>query len=234
MRIILKFSKNESLVPINNQSYVNYYIHKCLGENNEFHNSKNDYSISHLYGGKLTEDKKHLSFENGGMIVVSSKNTLFLDKIIDGIINNPYLNWGMKYKEIININESFCTGWNHFATLSPFIIKKYSDKKTYSFATINESDFVDIVKNHTIKKLNAMFPGIDLSNFMIRINNNPSHKTKLIKVKNVKNIANQCHVSIFCDKKVAEEIYNMGLGQSTGSGFGTIYKTENRDMYKIR
>lgn len=33
------------------------------------------------------------------------------------------------------------------------------------------------------------------------------------------NYANQCQVSISCDKKIAELIYNIGLGQSTGSGF---------------
>ena len=52
-------------------------------------------------------------------------------------------------------------------------------------------------------------------------------------VKNVINHANQCHISIHTNKKVAELLYNIGLGQSTGSGFGTIYKTENHKTYKI-
>ena len=46
------------------------------------------------------------------------------------------------------------------------------------------------------------------------------------------NIANQCQVSINCKKELAELIYNIGLGQSTGSGFGTVYKTENHKMYR--
>ena len=35
-------------------------------------------------------------------------------------------------------------------------------------------------------------------------------------------------------KELAELIYNIGLGQSTGSGFGTIYKTENHSLYRLK
>jgi CRISPR/Cas system endoribonuclease Cas6 (RAMP superfamily) len=64
------------------------------------------------------------------------------------------------------------------------------------------------------------------------IPNNPSHKVKRIMVKNVINYANQCHISIKCKKEVANLLFNIGVGQSTGSGFGTIYNTRNHKMYK--
>ena len=51
-------------------------------------------------------------------------------------------------------------------------------------------------------------------------------------VKNVVNYANSCHINVYTNRKVAELLYNIGLGQSTGSGFGTIYKTENRSFYR--
>jgi len=233
MRIIFEFTENTSLVPINNQSYMNYYIQKCLGDNNKYHDSKNDYSISSLYGGKLTDDELHLSFKNGGIIVVTSKNEEFLNTLICGVMSNKELKWGMKFDKINFISEIFRNGWNHFATLSPFIIKKYIDKKNYTFSTLNDSDFVDTVKKHIIKKLSKIYNGINLTDFDVKIINHPSHKVKKIMVKNVKNEANQCQVSIFCSSDVAEKIYNLGIGQSTGSGFGTIYKTENRDKYNL-
>ena len=59
-----------------------------------------------------------------------------------------------------------------------------------------------------------------------------SNRIKTIMVNNVKNVVNQCQVDIKCNKYVAELIYNLGIGQSTGCGFGTIYKTENRKLYK--
>ena len=51
-------------------------------------------------------------------------------------------------------------------------------------------------------------------------------------VKNVINKANQCQISIYTNKKIAELLYNIGIGQSTGSGFGVIYKTENHKLYR--
>jgi CRISPR-associated endoribonuclease Cas6 len=233
MRIIINFTGNKVPVLINNQSDINYYIHKCLGKNNEYHDSKNDYSISSLYGGKLNEDKKTLSFENGGYIVASSKNEEFINTLIGGVMENKILKWGMEFKDFVHINENFVNGLNHFATLTPFIIKKYTDKKNYTFATIEDDDFVSVVKNHTINKLKKIYGDIDLEGFDVKIPKNPSHKVKKVMVKNVVNRANQCHITFLCSANVAEKIYNLGVGQSTGSGFGTIYKTENHAKYKL-
>jgi len=52
-------------------------------------------------------------------------------------------------------------------------------------------------------------------------------------VKNVINHASSIQISVKTNKAVASKLYNLGLGQSTGSGFGTIYKTENYELYKF-
>jgi CRISPR-associated endoribonuclease Cas6 len=233
MRIIIRFTENKIPVLKNNQADINYYIHKCLGKNNKYHDAKNDYSISSLYGGKLSEDKNSFEFKDGGYIVVTSKNEDFINTLIGGVMNNQELKWGMQFKNFDFIKENFTNGWNHFATLSPFIIKKYVDKKTYSFVTLEDENFSELVKNHMINKLSKIYKGINLDDFEVIVNKHPSHKVKKVMVKNVINRANQCHISFFCSSDVAEKIYNLGVGQSTGSGFGTIYKTENHDKYKI-
>lgn len=244
MRIKIKFTENKTPVPMRNQSDINYYVHKCLGEGNKYHDSKNDYSISNLQGGRESETKtfqirngkkieaKNLEFKNGGYIIVTSLNSEFLNDLIKGIVNNPEFKWGMEYKNIEPIEENFFNGLNHFATLTPFIVKKYTDKKTYTFATINDDDFEEVVKSHLINKLTATNPDLNLDNFNVIIKKHPSHTVKPFYIKNVRNQANNCHVSIFCSKEVASKIYNFGLGQSTGSGFGTIYKTENHSKYR--
>jgi len=233
MRIKINFSKNTSDVPVHNQSILNSYIHKCLGANNEYHDAKNNYCISHLYGGKLNPDKQTLSFKDGGYITISSLDTNFINKLLIGIINNPMLTNGMTFAGVDHINEKFVDGWNFFATLSPFIIKNNSDKKNYSFLTIHDKGFEQEVKNYLINKLKKIDASLDLSDFDVKIPTNNSHKVKSVLVKNVINKANQCHISIHSNKKVAELLYNIGIGQSTGSGFGTVYKTENKNKYKL-
>ena len=232
MRIIIRFTKNNTPVPVKNQSFINYYIHKCLGKDNKYHNAKNDYAVSTLYAGKLNDDKKTLSFENGGYIVVTSLNDEFINTLVSGVMANKQLNWGMEFERFDFIKEKFYNGWNHFATLSPFIIKKNTDKKNYDFAVLTDDDFVSVVKNHTVNKLRAIYKNINLDDFDVKIVDHPSHKVKPLWLRNCVNQANQCQVSFFCSANVAEKIYNLGIGQSTGAGFGTIYKTENHKKYR--
>lgn len=233
MRIKINFSKNTTPVSIANQSQVNGYIHKCLGDNNEYHDSVNNYSISSLMGGRLNEDKKTLSFMNGAYIVVSSNDQNFLGRLVDGLMNNIDFICGMRFTHIQYVDtEYLCNGWNNFATLSPFIIKEYDNNGRYRFLTLADVDFQGRVKLYLMNKIKKINPKLNLNNFDLIIPNHPSHKVKKILVKNVINYANQCHISIRCDKDVAELLYNIGIGQSTGSGFGTIYKTENHNYYR--
>jgi CRISPR/Cas system endoribonuclease Cas6 (RAMP superfamily) len=41
-----------------------------------------------------------------------------------------------------------------------------------------------------------------------------------------------CHLDVICSKKVAEVIYNFGIGQLNGSGFGMVYCTQNHNIYR--
>jgi CRISPR-associated endoribonuclease Cas6 len=234
MRIKINFTESNVLLPINNQNIVNSYIHKCIGINNVYHDSKNDYCISMLCSGVLNDDKTLISYPNGCYITVSSLNMEFMNKLLIGIISNPNLYKDIKFKNIEHINEIFINGWNHFTTLSPFIIKEYKDKKNYSFLTIDNIDFEFKVKEYLINKLSKINPLFikDVENFDIKIHNHINHKVKYIKIHNVKNLANKCQIDIKCTKQIAELLYNIGIGQSCGCGFGTIYKTENHKIYK--
>lgn len=231
MRIKILLSGTNNQLPINNQDIVNSFIHRALGKDNKYHNQKNDYSISSLQGGKWIPETNNISFVKGGYITISSLNKEFLDDILLGLYKTSF-HQDIKVLGIEFIEEQFYNGWNHFATLSPFIIKEQQDKKRYSFLTLDDINFESKVKNYLLLKLSKINPKLDFSEFDVKIENNPNHKAKKVLVKNVINRANQCQVSIKCKREVAELIYNIGLGQSTGSGFGTVYKTENHKMYR--
>ena len=231
MRIKLLLSATNNELPINNQHIVNSFIHRALGKNNKFHDSKNDYSISSLQGGKWIKNTRNISFKNGGYILITSLNKEFLDNIMIGLYTTPFYE-DIKVNGLEFIDEKFVDGWNYFVTLSPFIIKKYSSKKDYTFNTLNDENFEQLVKNYLINKLLKINSKLDLSDFNVVIPKHDNHKTVNTMVKNVKNIANSCHINIYTNKKVAELLYNIGIGQSTGCGFGTIYKTENKSLYR--
>jgi CRISPR-associated endoribonuclease Cas6 len=231
MRIKINFTENKTPVNVDNQSTVNGYIHRCLGEGNKYHDTPSDYSISLLCGGKLNKETRKLSFKNGGYIIVSSIDSEFINKIILGVMNNPDFIHGMRFCGIEPIEEQLYNGWNHFFTLSPFLIKdRWNEGKR--FVTLEGDDFEVRVESYLKNKLNAIDSDLDLSDFKVEIPEHKGHKVKKVMIKNVINHANSCQISIFTNKKVASILYNIGIGQSTGCGFGTIYKTENHDIYK--
>jgi CRISPR-associated endoribonuclease Cas6 len=233
MRIKINFTASIGEVPVNHQSLLNGYVHKCLGSNNEYHNKRNDYAISSLIGGFLNKENQTVDFKNGAYFVVSSLDLNFINKLLIGVISNPNFTHGMVFDGVDHISEEFYDGLNHFTTLSPFLIKEYSDKNKYSFLTLDDADFANKVKDYLIRKITKIDPKLDLSDFEVIVPKFDAHKVQKVMVKNVINKANKCQISIKCNKKIAELIYNIGLGQSTGSGFGTLYKTENHKLYRL-
>lgn len=259
MRIIIRFTKNLEPVSYINQHLVNSYIYsKCLKNHRKYHDEKSNYCISGLYGGKLNKETQMLDFPNGAMIVVTSQDSEFITKIMLGAMSNKEFTCGMLFHTIDSVDEKFYNGCNHFATLSPIIFKNYTEYG-YKFVVFEDKKFLSKANDNTIKKLNVLDinsfskyitnriknklikinPDLDLTNFKICAKYHDKHKIKKILIKHdnikddVSNYANQIQLDIYCNKNIAEIIYNLGIGQSTGSGFGTIIKTENRYKYKV-
>lgn len=228
MRIIIKFSKNTEQVP-NNLNVVNSYIHTCIGRNNEYHNAQSDYCVSRLLGGNIVDGGKNIDYPNGGFIIVTSLNTEFLNKIIMGLLQNTSIGYGMEFKGVDQVNEEFYNGWNHFKTTSAgFILKKPEG----GFYTLEDTNIQLVLTEHIINKFSKINPKFDFSTLKIEINNHSSHKVESIYSKSVKNISNICQINIHTNKELAEALYNYGIGQSCGSGFGTVYTTKYFDFYK--
>lgn len=231
MRIKIKLSKTDKMLPINNQHIVNSFIHRALGKDNKYHDSISNYCVSSLRGGKWIKGTSNISLSNGGYIVVSSMDNEFMDKIILGVLSTPFYQ-DIKVDGFEFIEEKFHNGWNNFATLSPFIIRERKSDGRNHFVTLRDDDFTEKVQQHIKRKVSKANPTLNTQNIKVEVKEHSKHKVKRILIKNVTNFANQCQISIYCDRKVAELLYNIGIGQSTGSGFGTIHKTENYNVYK--
>jgi CRISPR-associated endoribonuclease Cas6 len=235
MRVKIKL-EGKDILPRHNQHILNSYVHNCLGKNNPYHNHVSEYSISQLIGGVLIDDK--MVFD-GGYFIISSLDMDFLNLIINGIMSNSNLTERLKAETVEVIEERFFDGWNHFVTLTPFIIKRIVGDSKYRFLQISDKKFAKEIRTYLVDKISKIDSTLDLSDFNIEIKKHKNHKpvdviiTKKIKGKvvDVKNIGNLCHISIYTNKKVARLLYNRGIGQSTGCGFGTIYKTENHRLY---
>lgn len=233
MRLKINFTPNTDKVP-NNLSVVNSFIHtKCFGNNNDLHNNVSNYNISRLEGGTIVDNGKHINYPNGGYLIITSPNQDILNKILVGVMNAQTIGYGMNFKSVDYIQENFYNGWNYFKTLtSGFILKKRDENgKNIGFYTLNDPDLTNVLKNQIIKKFKKINSKLNFNDFEVHIDNHHSHKVKNIYSKNVKNIANICQIRIKSNMDVAEAIYNYGIGQSTGSGFGTIHTTQFNHLY---
>lgn len=229
IRINFEITTNDLSLIDKNQHQVTKFIHNCLGENNKYHNTFSNYCVSRL----IIVEKEKLAY-----IVVSSPDLEIIKKISDNAIDNKLSDY-LSFTGIFIISEKFFNGENHFFTLTPILLKQFIDKKKYIFLTLNDNDFEKQLTEHTISKLKKVNPELNLKNFKIVIENN----TNLNKVVNwyynkgegniIKNVASFIQLTISCDKKIAELLYEIGLGNSTGNGFGTIYKTENKKLYNF-
>lgn len=232
MRIKIEFTKPKKNVPIDTQKYVNGYIHKCLGKNNEYHNSPSHYSVSNLKGGKLNNDNKTLHFPSvNPFVIVTSEDEEFLGKIISGCFINDDFAFGMTFGDVTTINEKLFDGWNNFYTLDPILLKEKREDGKKRYVTVEDNDFVDKLKRHIINKFTKIDPSLDFTDFVLEVGN--GKKKKIMVKDNVWSMGSAVKVMVKTNKRVVNKLYNYGLGQSTGSGFGTIYKTENLETYKF-
>lgn len=232
MRIKIKFKGTNNNVPFNTQASVNSYIHDCLGRNNEFHDKASNYSLTNLQGGVLNDAGTGLSFNNDACIIVSSQNADFIGKLLLGVMNRHQFDYGMTLSDVEHVSEEMHEGWNYLTTITPILLKKgYKQTGPDDYWKVGDDGFAQRLKEHLINKLSKINPALDLSGFELVVPNVRVNKVKRVMIKNVPNYASNCWISIKCSKEVATMIYHLGLGQSTGSGFGTVCLNSNRKLY---
>jgi len=217
MRIHLKIQMQNKVIPFDHQSLLTGTIHKWLGWNDE-HGKVSLYSFSQLEGGKPTPDG--LLFERGTSFFFSSHNSDMIKTIVAGIRADPSLFYGMNVSEIIIQEEPDLTYRELFFIASPIFIKRRVGDK------IDHILFDDPRANSCLKETlhrKMIEAGITNGSFDIRFNKTyPKAGTKKITYNGIQNRANWCPVIIEGKPETKLFAWNVGLGNSTGIGFGAI------------
>lgn len=208
------------------------YINNSLPENNSHTNERCEYSISSLIGGEKISN--NITKFNGiayFFVTVPTYNTNFLAIIRKGIKNNLNKIGGvLQYDKCCYINDTFNSNYVYISTISPIINR--SKKVPIS---IDDPNYLNILNKNTINKLeevsNKYNLNLNLKNFKIefatdKLNRNKNHN-KTTFYKGVKLLGGMCMLKITTNSDVMSILYGLGLGMSTGIGFGAIYMTNN-------
>jgi len=217
MRVHLNTTGSSEIIPFNYQPILTGAIHKWLGNNN-LHDGISFYSFSWLYGGKTL--KNGLMFENGTHFFISSIDNNFLKKLYEGIKNDPNIANGLKVSSLKIQEDPFFEGNTLFHVASPVLIKRREGEKIRHY-TYKEQESDDLLTKTLQTKLKkASLPIGDIRVQFERDYLNP--KTKLIHYKGIGNRVNICPVRIIGSPEQIAFAWNVGVGNSTGIGFGAL------------
>lgn len=221
MRIILKSTQNRTEVPFNYQKYLIGVLHKWLGEN-EIHDNISLHSFSWLKNGK--QEGNGLNFRNGSSWFICFHDQKFVRKIVASILKDPDMFHGMKIRDIqIEPQQKWENSEYSFRIASPILIKRniaFSNIKFYTYEDAESEELMTETLKY--KMYDAGLP----EDQSLCVKFDMSYYNKKIKLVDIHGIKNKCSMCPIIIKGKSDSIAfarNVGIGNSTGSGFGSIY-----------
>ncbi len=226
MRLQLRLSPPKETVPFNHLPVLAGALHKWLGPNDE-HNGLSLYSFSWLQGGAFTP--AGLRFPKGATWHISAIDDLFLMRSIQGIMRDPDIRWGMRVEQcVIEPPPPFPdSGEVRLLCSSPIFIKRRIADGTDKHYLYSDPESDQLLTETLQHKLRAA--GLDDSNISVRFDRDyPKAKTQKITYRNIDNRASFCPVFIKGTPEQLAFAWTVGLGNSTGVGFGGVYWADGK------
>lgn len=217
MRLHFNLTPNTEIVPFDYQHYLIGTFHKWMGWN-VIHDEISLYSLSWLQGGNMV--KNGFDFSNGASWFISFWDEAIGKQLIFNALKEQNVCCGMMVKEIQIQNTPNFSCKERFKVSSPIFIRKYDENKKAIHLTFKDKD----ANLYLTETLNTKLKVANL-NYSIKVKfdtNYSNAKTKLVKIKNISNRANFCPVEIEGDSEAVKFAWNVGIGHSTGSGFGAL------------
>ena len=217
MRILINISANKSSVPFDYQKNLVGTFHKWLGKN-DLHDDVSLYSLSWLQGGERVEDG--LEFKSGAEWAISVYDTELLKKLILNIQDDPEINFGMKVNGVTICEEPEFKNKHRFVLNSPIFIKRQEGERTkfYLYSDKESGELMTSTLKNKLKKA-----GIEQDGVKVYFDPNYHRpKTKKISFNGIDCRASMCPVIIEGTPEQLAFAWNVGVGNSTGIGFGAL------------
>ena len=218
MRIHLKLSPNREIVPYNYQQSLVGAFHRWIGEN-ELHDDTSMYSLSQLSNGRRT--KNGFTFPNGCEFFISSPLQSFHQQVIQGVFNGADIRWGMKVEEVtMKMTPDF--GSKHrFLAQSPILIKRNIEGQKHQQYYYPKDKISDTYLTETLQyKLAKQGLTTDVHVAFDHTYHNPI--IKMVKYRDINIKGTLCPVIVEGDPRAVQFAWEVGVGNSTGIGFGAI------------
>ena len=222
MRIHIRTTPNVKTVPFEYQKNLVGTLNKWIGGDNDEHGKMSLYSFSWLKNGKRAGEG--LDFSNGARWFVSCYNEALLKRVLRNIIDSPEMFAGMTVTDVTIEKTPDLTGRNLFYLGSPVFIKTIDQyTKEARQLTYDDNDSGAAMVNTMRRKMEmAGLPADDTLSIRFDMTYG-GRKTKMITYRGIGNRANMCPVIIDGRPETKAFAWEVGIGNSTGIGFGSIY-----------
>ncbi len=208
---------NRRLVPFDYQQKLTGRIHTWLGEN-ALHDDISLYSISWLGHGEVRSGA--LDFPNGTQLHVSAASDDLLADLIAGLQHDTEVNWGMKVTAIMPQRTPEFNRSARFMMQSPVLIKRREEAGGNKFYYHTDPEAGDYLTETMQSKMKHA--GIS-GELKLRFDTDfKGARIKMATYRGIKNKASLCPVIAEGDPECIAFAWNVGIGNSTGIGFGAI------------
>ncbi len=218
MRLYIKISKANQTINFNYQHLLTGCIHKWMGKDNVYHGKMSLYSFSWFQYVDVV--KEGIKIKDGSYFFLSFYDTNLLKEVLKNIMNDSEMFFGVRVSGVqIQETPLFVTK-ERFLLASPVLIKRFKGEKVthYTFADSEANEYL----TETLKT-KAKIAGLNSDNLKIYFDKSyHSPKTKIISYKGIENKVNICPVIIEGTPEIVAFAWNVGLGNSTGIGFGAL------------
>ncbi len=218
MRLHLHLSNSKETIPFNYQSYLTGALHKWIGSNNTVHGKSSLHSFSWLQN--VDTSKNGIRLKSNSYFFISGYNEVIIKKIMKGILSEPELFFGISVTDIkIQLDPVFL-GKEKFYSASPVFIKRRLEGRE-KHLIYNDTDAGKCLIE-TVKK-KALFTNIDVDGLNIYFDQEyPAPKSKVIYYKDIGNKVSICPIIVEGTPEQIAFVWNVGVGNSTGIGFGAL------------
>lgn len=218
MRIYLKLSKNTEVIPFNYQQLLTGVIHKWIGRDNEIHGKSSYFNFSWLQN--TTAVKGGLNLKQDAYFFISAYDVDFIKRITKGILEDPNMFNGVRVYDVQLMEVPLFETGQSFIMASPVLLKNIENSQT-KYITYLDNDFEELLTERFKGKLEKA--GISSAGFSVKLDPESTYRsTKMIKYKHINNKTTLAPVVIEGNQEQISYAWCVGLGQSTGIGFGAL------------
>lgn len=223
MRICIKTTPSSEIIDFNHLHLLTGVLHKWFGKN-DFHDKTSLYSFSHLAGGDAT--KRGLTFKEGATFFISCWSSKLVKLLVEGIQNEPSMFLGLQVEEIVLLENPDLTNKMRFALGSPIFIQRRDENNNKKFYYYNDKEASEFLKETLETKMKIAGLPQDET---LKISFDQGYFKKKIQKIDYKRgnhfttiKSNWCPVIIEGNPESKQFAWCVGLGNSTGIGFGAI------------